>query len=237
MLRSETTMTSNRAKAAARLLQAEQNLPYAEALRRVTNTPASARRRQLVEHKCVGGLWLTDHDGRRKVCALCATEAEKARVAAVDQAARDLTVLGQATSVMSAWWGSGWPYGPNIDLDSREALVAWAGPLGLRASSTSRSCLHWIQRKQCPRTRDYSCAAVMPGNDHVTAWNQGAGRNPAVLVSQPYGLDDESHELLAQINTSPDLTVEINEQGGWYGHGTVFVAIWRADRRPMPAQP
>jgi hypothetical protein len=233
MLGTEATMTSNRAKAAARRLQAEENIPYAEALRRITGTRASARSTPLVEHKCDRGLWLTDGHDRRKVCPRCATDSQKARVVAVQKAAHDLKIVRGAT-MSQAWRGAGWPYGPNIDLDAREALFAWAEPRGLRASSTSRSCLHWLQQIPCPRDSAGMCAEPLPGADHVSAWNQGAGKNPAVLVSQPYKLDAGSRARLAEINRSSGLRVEIENTGGWYGYDTVFVAIWRTDPRPTP---
>lgn len=186
------------------------------------------------EHECVAGLWLTDEGVRRKSCHRCATHAQKARVEAVQKAAHDLKILRGAT-MSGAWRGAGWPYGPNIDLDSREALVAWAEPRGLRASSTRRGCLHWLQQVPCPRDRSGMCAERLPGADHVSAWNLGAGKNPAALVSQPYKLDAESRGLLAEINESPGLWVEIDDMGGWYGHETVFVAVWRTD--PLSAPP
>jgi len=226
-------MTSNRVKAAARRLQAEENIPYAEALRRVTGIPAPARRTPPVEHECVRGLWLTDVDSRRKVCPRCATDSQKARVVAVQKAVRDLKIIRAAT-LSGAWRGAGWPYGPNIDVDSREELVAWAGPHGLRASSTFRSCLHWLQQIPCPRDRSGMCAEQIPGADHVSAWNRGSGKNSAVLVSQPYTLDLHSRARLAELNASPDLKVDIDDAGGWYGHGTVFVAIWRVNLHGTP---
>jgi hypothetical protein len=61
-------------------------------------------------------------------------------------------------------------------------------------------------------------------------WNHGPGANPAVLVSQPYGLSDEDRAALAVLAKEPDLVVEIDEDGGWYGMRTSWVAIWRADR-------
>lgn len=59
--------------------------------------------------------------------------------------------------------------------------------------------------------------------------DRGAGRNPAVIVSQPYHLDDED---LAALANDPDLVVEVDDDGGWYGARTIWVAIWRADQRP-----
>ncbi len=120
-----------------------------------------------------------------------------------------------------------------FDLDSREALVEWAGPLGLRQSKTHNKCLHWLRGKQCPRAAAYgACGATVPGADHLSVWNRGPGRNPAVIVSQPYHLYDEDLAELAELANDPDLVVEIDEDGGWYGARTIWVAIWRADQYP-----
>lgn len=230
-------MTSNRLKAAARELQAQQQIPYAEALRRaratITAPPASVASTAPAEHECMlGKLWLTDEHGHHTVCHRCATAEHRARIDTVDHAAREKKLVPRVSGMTGAWHGLQWPYGPNIDVDSREALVAWAGPLGLRLSSTHTRCLHWLQRKHCPRMWGGRCSTEVPGADHVTAWNRGAGRNPAVLVSQPYHLDDEARRQLADIDNSPGLRVEIVEGGGWYGAGTIFVTIWRTDDTP-----
>lgn len=132
-----------------------------------------------------------------------------------------------------AWHSLGWPYGPNIDLDSREALVEWAAPLGLRQSSTYNKCLHWLRGKQCPRDAGYgACGVRVPGEDHASAWNRGPGRSPAVVVSQPYHLDRADRAALDRLAMEPDLVVEVDDDGGWYGMGTIWVAIWNAGRHP-----
>jgi hypothetical protein len=227
-------MTSNRLKATARELQAREQIPYAEALRRARTTTLasmpSAVTAATAQHECMRGkLWLTDARGHHTVCHRCATAEHRDRIDAVDAAAREMKLLPRVSGMGGSWHGLEWPYGPNIDVDTREALVAWAGPHGLRLSGTHSRCLHWLQGKRCPRSWGESCAAGVPGADHVTAWNRGAGRNPAVLVSQPYGLDEQARRQLADIDSQPGLRVEIDEAGGWYGAGTTFVAIWRTE--------
>jgi len=225
-------MTSNRVKAAARQLQVAENLPYAEALRRVT-TPRPTRPPMPPNHRHLGGLWLEDADGsRREICYRCATPAERDRVADIDQAALDYRVIRRSQGGSDwGWHQLDWPYGPNIDIDSREALVEWAAPLGMRSTTSSRRCLHWLRGNPCPWSHGH-CTWQIPGADHVTSWNRGPGRSPAVLVSQPYHLDSDDVAGLLEIDESPEFTVEIDEAGGWYLHGSIFVTIWNAERHP-----
>lgn len=170
---------------------------------------------------------------REKFCPRCATPELRNRVAAVDQAARELRIVTRDSGSDFVWHRLTWPYGPNIDLDSREALVEWAAPLGLRQSATHNKCLHWLRGKQCPRNASHgACGATVPGADHLSVWNRGPGRTPAVLVSQPYGLFDEDLAELTELAKEPDLVVEVDESGGWYGAGTTWVAIWNAARHP-----
>ena len=238
--------TSNRVKTAARRLQADEGIPYAEARRRVlagtaspppTDPPPAPRLDSSRPHRHLGSLYRSDGaEGRIEFCYRCSDQQIRDRVAAVDQAARQMRIVAPTRHAMYGWEDMSWPYGPNVDLDSREALVAWAGPLGLRESSTSRKCLHWLRGKHCPRYSPYGrCGGTVPGADHVSMWNHGPGANPAVLVSQPYGLSVENRAALAELAKEPDLVVEIDENGGWYGMRTTWVAIWRADQYPGAA--
>jgi hypothetical protein len=238
--------TSHRVKAAARRLQAAEGIPYAEARRRVldgpTNTlpaepppsPPAPQPDPVRPHRHLGSLYMGGlNEDRVEFCYRCSPPELRDRVAAVDQAARQMRIVAPNPNAMYGWEDMAWPYGPNIDLDSREALVAWAGPLGLRESSTSRKCLHWLRGRHCPRNSSYgACGGTVPGADHVSTWNHGPGANPAVLVSQPYHLADEDRAELAELAKNPDLVVEIDEDGGWYGARTIWVAIWRADQHP-----
>lgn len=237
-------MTSNRVKTAARSLQAAEGIPYAEARRRVlAGSPPSApppptRRLDMGrEHRHLGSLHMGGNaEDRVEFCYRCSPPELRDRVAAVDEAARQMRIVAREPEAMYGWHDLGWPYGPNIDLDSREALVEWAGPIGLRQSKTHNKCLHWLRGKHCPRNTGYgACGATVPGADHVSVWNRGPGRNPAVIVSQPYHLYDEDLAELGELAKDPDLVVEIDEDGGWYGMGSLWVAVWRADQ--YPAEP
>jgi hypothetical protein len=230
-------VTSNRVKAAARSLQTTDGIPYAEARRRVLDhTPPlnpTPRAPAPPAHRCFDWLVLGSEGARNHFCRRCASPELQDRVAVVDRAARDIRIVPRADGPSSdPWHGLGWPYGPNIDLESREALVEWAGPIGLRASSTRRKCVHWLLGKPCPRSSYGVCDWTVPGADHVSVWNRGAGRSPAVIVSQPYGLTDEDRTALGALDRDPDLVVEVDDEGGWYGFNTTFVGIWRADRHP-----
>lgn len=225
----EHSMTSNRVKAAARRLQAEHSLPYAEALRRILATSPGVAAPPPA-HACRHGLNIADGDRRRKICPRCATDEQFDRVRAVHEAALQARILKPVSDAFGPWWGLDWPYGPNIDLDSREALVAWALPLDLRQSSAFVKCLHWLLGKRCPRPYTGDCSGMLPGADHTTIWNQGPGRNPVVIVTQPYGLRDEDRLVLAEIDARPEFQVEIDDNGGWYQTNTTWVAVWSADR-------
>lgn len=233
-------MTSNRVKTAARSLQAAEGIPYAEARRRVlADTPPAippmARRPDPGrDHRHLGSLHMGGlGEDRVEFCYRCATPELRDRVDTVDQAARQMRIVTPEPGAIYGWHDLAWPYGPNIDLDSREALVEWAGPLGLRQSKTPNKCLHWLRGKQCPRAAAYgACGATVPGADHLSVWNRGPGRNPAVIVSQPYHLNDKELAELAELAKDPDLVVEIDEDGGWYGAGTTWVALWRANQYP-----
>lgn len=135
-----------------------------------------------------------------------------------------------------------WPYGPNIRLDSRAAMVSWAQDNSLRLSTGSR-CLHWLigdwrGGRTCGRCRcQYGVGAgfdeLQPAGidisssvvDHVTSWVSQDGE-VRVLVLQPYGLDERDVAALELLGTKAGLRVEIDEAGGWYGLGTAWVAIW-----------
>lgn len=113
----------------------------------------------------------------------------------------------------------GWPYGPNVDVQARQDLLAWAEPRGLRLSRSGR-CLQWPRGKRC-RPCDHEPRWL----DHVTCWNHA--RKPAVLLAQPYHLSGEDFTELRTLE-SEGFVVVIGS--GWYGHGTKAVEVWRSDQ-------
>lgn len=119
-----------------------------------------------------------------------------------------------------------WPYGPNVDIPARRALLAWAEAHDLRLSQRG-DCLVWLRKGRCGGSctghrREY-------WQDHVTGWIRNG--KPAVLVAQPYGLFDSSIVHLGELAADPALYVRIDGTG-WYGHHTTMIEVWRADARP-----
>lgn len=116
-----------------------------------------------------------------------------------------------------------WPYGPNIDGDTRVAMVEWAARHGLRLSQArSMSSRRWIAGPGCTEA-----VQRQPDSweDHITRWTRG-GR-PAVVVAQPYEHADP--ELAREFADAHGLGITIDKNGGWYGHGSIFIAIYRVD--------
>jgi hypothetical protein len=127
-----------------------------------------------------------------------------------------------------------WPYGPNIDRESRVALLNWAEAYGLRLSPRGR-CLHWLTKGRCGVTLCPNSTRDDGWADHVTGWLRGG--TPAVLISQPYGLASRGiaslHELAQR---HPEVAVRIDGTG-WYGFRTVFVQLWRQPMTPITTEP
>lgn len=190
-----------------------------------------------LDHACASGttLWVNDDHGHRKICPECATPEHHARIEAANRTALDRGILTRAHRTArdrGPWWEVAWPYGPNIDVDVREALVAWAEPLGLRRSTQSRQCLHWLRGKRCPRrweVGDDCCRDTVPDGDHETTWTLADGKTPALILNQPYGHARRARAEIEALAEADDLRVEFDEAGGWYGNRTIFVAVWRAD--------
>ena len=115
---------------------------------------------------------------------------------------------------------SGWPYGADGDVRTRERLAAWLNGHDLRRSNGSE-CLHWLISGSC---RKRNC---IPGHrgwrDHLTAWISDTHR---VLVSHPYHLSDDSRAELAEIvKRNPGVVTDIQREG-WYGNGTWQITLW-----------
>jgi hypothetical protein len=70
-------------------------------------------------------------------------------------------------------------------LFERQAMADWAKPRGLVLAPTQRACLCRLVGVPCQRN-SHECI-TLPGQDHTTTWNRDG--NPAVFVSQPYGMD------------------------------------------------
>lgn len=122
-----------------------------------------------------------------------------------------------------------WPYGPNVDHHARRELVTWATYHRLRYTQ-QRPCLHWLRTGRCPK-HPQPCLGVGGWRDHITGWTRN--KQPAVLVAQAYHLIGDDLAELVQIDQS-GLAVRIDGTG-WYGNGTIFITIWRAEPDHSPA--
>lgn len=131
-----------------------------------------------------------------------------------------------------------WPYGPNIDVASREAMVDWARAHGLKYAAGHHvlNCVCWPtsnRRSRCDcGMRQTQFDRLDSTWDHFTRWRSRKGGR-AVLVAQPYQITDEGRAVLDEWNAREDTVVEICEES-WYGHGTKFIGIWNAAFAPVP---
>lgn len=116
-----------------------------------------------------------------------------------------------------------WPYGPSDDSQARTDLIDWASRHDLRLSHGSGWCRHWLLNRKC--YFHHADATGQHWEDHPTCWWHDGQR--AVFVAQPYSLQDPSvPEKWAREN---GFEVTIDPSGGWYGHGTVFIAMYDPD--------
>ncbi|GGM27890.1 hypothetical protein GCM10011608_10900 [Micromonospora sonchi] len=152
------------------------------------------------------------YPGHIKRCRQHATPEQRALAAETEDRAAALGVLA----------GQGWPYGPNIDVESRLRLLDWADANGLRLANTRCQGLHWLTRGRCAVR---ICNRLGHWMDHVTRWNWG-GR-PALILAQPYHLTGDCEAQLGQL-AADGLRVSVGDDG-WYGWGTVAVEVWDAD--------
>jgi hypothetical protein len=111
-----------------------------------------------------------------------------------------------------------WPYGPHDDPSCRIAMRDWAARHGLRlADNRGTRCRHWLLARSCDDHRRAEW------EDHVSRWTRGGQR--AVVIGQPYpgSFDDAEVRRFAHAH---GLLAHIDPDSGWYGHGTVFVAVF-----------
>lgn len=188
--------------------------------------------------RCKFGLYFEENDKGQR-CFKHATEEQRDLVDQLDQHAPALGL--RRNRVEARAWGRAfeWPYGPNVSVPSRAALVTWAEKHRVKLSQgVSKCALHWLTGGQCGPRAGAGSPSCRQGSsyplwfDHVTRWNFAG--YPRVLVAQPYGLSDTDRLDLeriadtAQLWTGARLRLEIGPTG-WYGHGTTWVALWRED--------
>jgi hypothetical protein len=136
-----------------------------------------------------------------------------------------------------------WPYGVD-EVRQQEKLIGWVGGYGLRFADTNRRCVHWlitgrsddIAGRYTPRGTEFDDQVHVTGScgepygfDHVTCWTYKG--KPAVLVYQPYNLDEDNLKMLGALDRHG---LEVHVDGrGWYGGGTICVEIWGISRNQV----
>lgn len=148
---------------------------------------------------------------RAKRCAQHRTATENALVTELDRSARP--ILGTL----------GWPYGADVDIATRQRLIAWATERGVTRARTQCQELHWLLTGRC-NTRP--CHRLGLWMDHVTRWSAHGG--PALILAQPYGLRGDAVAHIGDLANTEELTFNIDGDG-WYGYNTVAIEIWRTD--------
>lgn len=151
--------------------------------------------------------------GREKRCYRHATPEQRVLVEELDQRDKALRITGP----------DGWPYGPNIDVESRRQLLDWAERYGVRQAGTRCQGLHWLKAGRCTEPL---CQRLGHWMDHVTRWNRNG--KPALLIAHPYSIGHDDIAQLGALAAIGGWRVWISA-GGWYGHGTVSVEVWRED--------
>lgn len=155
-------------------------------------------------------------DGEKR-CTRHASAADRRLVAGTSDRAEDAGVLDKHGE---------WPYGPNIDMRSRLALLDWVEKRQLRRANTYCSKLHWLLKGRCAVR--VCNARLGPWMDHVTRWTRDG--KPAAMIAQPYRVWGDDFASLATIAATDGLEVHLDARG-WYGWGTVAVEVWRSDVR------
>ena len=118
-----------------------------------------------------------------------------------------------------------WPYGPNIDLNSRVRLVAWAKHRGLKvARRTAPMCLRWLEKGSCRGCGHMSGHDVFR-IDHMSGWTLDGV--PAVIVNHPYHLGNDDIKRLAAVSENPALSVS-SPGSGWYRASTIQIDVWNS---------
>lgn len=158
----------------------------------------------------------------------CPTHASPEQHAEVTELDRAAEAAGLRRAVVGdAFRRFAWPYGPNIDVSARGRLLEWMTAHRLQPAPPERSrCVCQIVHGRCkrPHADDFE---LLGWRDHSTLWMRG-GR-PAVLVAQPYQLTPYDVERLAALDAHAGIHLELRGEGSWYGHGTWFIGVWRAD--------
>jgi len=167
-------------------------------------------------HKPRGGV-IFPVDGH--VCPRCQDPRQREWVRELDQAAHGVLRSTQRDGIL-------WPYGANIEMETRAALLQWAESYGLKMSGSRTRCgtgLHWLDKGQCNWQR-CSRDGLPDFFDHTSLWKYRKTGKPALVLNQPYG-DVDPRRVDAFLSEYPRLTSEV-KQDGWYAYTTTAVYIW-----------
>jgi len=141
------------------------------------------------DHRCdePWGLKIADGSGAVR-CWQHMTEAEHELAADLDRQAAAYGVIQDR-----------WPYGPNVYLDMRQLMIAWAADRGLKLAHPGCVCPFWLLSGQCGR-----CHGTWL--DHPTAWHAGR-KQGRVLVAHTYGIAPETSYLCSMAADGFDVRV------------------------------
>jgi hypothetical protein len=148
---------------------------------------------------------------------------------------RDLVVELDRRGAAVGVKGGDWPYGPNIYVDNRLALVGWAEATGYRLATPNARCLHWLvgKARHCSARRDsfdHDGRIERDGDtlDHPTFWTKGG--KPALLLAQPYR--PPAADWVERTVATWPVAVDVAHPAPWYGVGTYGVLITPAVSPP-----
>lgn len=150
-------------------------------------------------------------DGERR-CYRHSSAEDRALVSDLDDRAKP--ILGSQPA---------WPYGPNIDVESRRWLLTWAERAELKLANTRCQGLHWLRNGRCGVRL---CNRLGHWMDHVTRWTRHG--KPALIIAHPYGLNHDDMREFGELAASDEWNIHVSGNG-WYRHGTVSVEVWRRD--------
>lgn len=157
------------------------------------------------------------------VCHTCQDSGQRQWVRQVDDAARGVLRRDQD--------GVLWPYGPNIEMESRVALLDWAKFHDVKMPKKRTVCahgLHWLSKGRCAHQR---CTknGLPAFFDHTTLWSSRSTNKPALVFNQPYGEVTQA-EAVEFASAYEGLTAYVGNDG-WYGYTTTAVYIWNEGNR------
>lgn len=173
---------------------------------------------------CTRCKYATHFEDGRKLCRRHYTDDDRAMLADLDRRGRavGLNRAGEHDPDNSV----AWPYGPNVHVRMRRALLDWAEANQLTYAGRSHACLSWLANERCPGPS--RCAgqtlAVLRWLDHPSSWTGPAGLR--LLVSQPYALTADDGPALQAVTAAEGLHLIIHPPGvSWYGFQTYMVLI------------